>query len=942
MAKFSTPSPPQSPKFDAISDIPIFGSDAEDVWGLDDSKENAEFYPHCLTDDELVRALKFTEQDLTLSLKNVLELDPSTASPQEYLMEWVFDLVVSDPSLCNCYSILWLILIRHGERTSKGWYKYLHGKVVQIHSGKRRIVKGSLDGIRARTNVVNPAGAVDKLRLWHVYWSALVVTTPLCEKIRVILGDSEHPTVPNPISRFSSAIWIIRNQFLGDNPPPEESIRHALESILALQAVWGASVEVVRSLWLYFSRKLDLMTDLRSKDSKSRVMELHPFTLFCDVTIQAFLSYPTDVLNIVRVALPSLACQGVANYFVLIECLLRAVLRSPQTHTVASELMNFVVSLFGGMEEVQQKWFCNWEVGRRCAALEALQNLLILGLHSDFNMSRELEESLIHLVHLMCRFREVLVQQVKSNMVESGGNVSNFTLLGCCDKLEHLALSFCRSLLPDLVGRAEWLSRLLDSSLIDTLCSSVRGEWLSFLHDLLSSQCRGYANHPATWKTRLWSEVLPHFLSRACTNSTWAKEAVEVAQLFTLLAHAPSSNLSPWDLLSRFVFKTDLSFSFRRLYLRRFFNDSVSLKCLLCTQITAVNVEQAWQFYVTWLTYRLIDGADDCGGVPSLRVIGCELPDGVLTLVDTGDAEISLLRLCQRFEAVKTFQERMAFKSDTLRRLTPLAQLLTSMMERFLTTSTPSESEITTAYRASASLFQVASALLYSPDGVFTHLFDTFLLPPWRRLTKESLVKRTTVQSCVAENLPAFLRGIAQLNFLKDPFIVRMLRELLRTVFFSVGTNHVASAVQMSDLASYRAHVLKVLAQEFISHLEEPSNGWSENAKMWMKFFEEMDARTMTLGQWLRDAPYLLWPVAELLADERNAKSSTSLNNRCVSAFSTFTTRWKNVDSATDDGGDSGTLRKDVITSFRTVYQLTTKPSTACVFNKHLKKCDLW
>lgn len=95
----------------------------------------------------------------------------------------------------------------------------------------------------------------------------------------------------------------------------------------------------------------------------------------------------------------------------------------------------------------------------------------------------------------------------------------------------------------------------------------------------------------------------------------------------------------------------------------------------------------------------------------------------------------------------------MAFKCDTLRRLTPLAQLLNSTMERFLITSTSSDVEITTAYRATASLFQVASALLYSPDGVFTHLFTAFLLPPWRRL-RESVVKKATVQSCVAENLP--------------------------------------------------------------------------------------------------------------------------------------------------------------------------------------------
>lgn len=63
--------------------------------------------------------------------------------------------------------------------------------MIQIHAGKRRIVRGALDSIRARTDLVNPTGTVNKSRLWHVYWSALVATTPLYEKNRVILGDSE-------------------------------------------------------------------------------------------------------------------------------------------------------------------------------------------------------------------------------------------------------------------------------------------------------------------------------------------------------------------------------------------------------------------------------------------------------------------------------------------------------------------------------------------------------------------------------------------------------------------------------------------------------------------------------------------------------------------------------------------------------------------------------
>lgn len=65
-----------------------------------------------------------------------------------------------------------------------------------------------------------------------------------------------------------------------------------------------------------------------------------------------------------------------------------------------------------------------------------------------------------------------------------------------------------------------------------------------------------------------------------------------------------------------------------------------------------------------------------------------------------------------------------------------------------------SDAEIVTAYRATASLFQVASALLYSPDGVFNQLFAIYLMPPWRRLEKEAPNKKAIIQICVAENLP--------------------------------------------------------------------------------------------------------------------------------------------------------------------------------------------
>ena len=193
-----------------------------------------------------------------------------------------------------------------------------------------------------------------------------------------------------------------------------------------------------------------------------------------------------------------------------------------------------------------------------------------------------------------------------------------------------------------------------------------------------------------------------------------------------------------------------------------------------------MNKEQAWQFYSIWLTHHLLRGSEGRGEVSSIRSVVIDLPDEVISLVDTSDAEISLLRLCQRFEAAEvclslhnrkewknmftycfflkipqTFQERMMFKSNILRRLTPLARLFHSFMDRFLATSSlaPSDAEMGIAYHATASLFQVASALLFSPEGVFTQLFAFYILPPWRRLEKEAPSKRAILYNCIGENL---------------------------------------------------------------------------------------------------------------------------------------------------------------------------------------------
>ncbi|VDO04321.1 unnamed protein product [Rodentolepis nana] len=753
------------------------------------------------------------------SLIEILELDPSSSNPQEYIMEWVFDLLINtSSSLCPCYSLLWVLLIRHGERVSKGWYKYLHSKIVQFHSGRRRIIRGYLDSVRGNIELVNSNGNIDRTRLYNMYWSVLVASAPVYEKAMVLLVNPEQLSILNTASRFSTAVWIIRNQFLGDNPPSKDSIRHALQSLLALQGVWGAGVETVRSLWLYFSRKLDSMSDIQSKGASSGFSEIHPFYLFCEATVQTFLVYPTDVLNIIRLALPTLTRQGVSNYFILLENILEGVSNSPRKQKAATELAEFVISLFGGVEEAQLKWSCDWEVGRRCAALEGLQKLLT-SFSKDSPTTLELDEALTRLMQLTSLFREALLRQISRKNEESTGSFSNFTSVRWRDNLERVALSFCKSLLSS-VDKTKFISSLLDTSLIDLLCSSERGDWLPFLRDFLSSLRSVGISCLNDLNVLIWSVIFPQFVSRACTNSSWSKESAEVAVQFiniALTSPLPETK-SPWDILQNLVFKTDLDFSFRTKFFSLLFSDFTLLESLLSNP--KMDIEQAWQFYTIWLTYKLLGEKTDNGSkvLGSLFNRGCDLPDGIFGLLDTSDGEISMIRLCNRFEAAETFQDRMTFKSAILRRLAPLGKLLNSIMERFITPQLTAQSysdiEITKAYKATSSLFQVTSALLYSPDGVFNELFASFLMPPWRHLEKEAPNKKIIIQNCVAESLPSFLRGIAQLNFLTDPFIIRMLRELLRAAFFAFPEG-----------------------MDFV---------------VWLNFCQKMDEGTMTMVQRLR------------------------------------------------------------------------------------------
>ncbi|VDN09128.1 unnamed protein product [Dibothriocephalus latus] len=98
-------------------------------------------------------------------------------------------------------------------------------------------VLSCLDELRPRCPLVNPSGVVDIEKLWQLYWNILVVSAPIHQLLTTSFRDS------------------------ADSSPNEFSSHQALLSILKLAHTWGPSLDVERSLWLYFSRKLDSTMD---------------------------------------------------------------------------------------------------------------------------------------------------------------------------------------------------------------------------------------------------------------------------------------------------------------------------------------------------------------------------------------------------------------------------------------------------------------------------------------------------------------------------------------------------------------------------------------------------------------------------------------------------------------------------------------------------------
>ncbi|KAL7061369.1 hypothetical protein AAHC03_09163 [Spirometra sp. Aus1] len=818
-------------------------------------------------------------------LGEALELEPKSADPLEYVTGVLFDRLIwtecpdSLPSEqrsvpCECSNILWILLIRYGEKASGGWFKYLHRKMMRIRSGKLPETTGCLDELRPRCPLVTPSGVVDIEKLWQVYWNILVVSAPLHQLLTTAFSDFAVTTATSSTLKFATVVWLVRTQFLGDSTPNESSSRQALLSILKLTHTWGPSIDVERSLWLYFSRKLDSKMDLDrdSYDVESYATKLQAIRL---PEVHAF-----------RTALSSLTRLGVCNYFLLLGHLVHSICirASPQTPSALDDFVQFVSSLFslrGGLSTMpdgaETKWWLDWEIGRRCAAIEGLQLLLLLVLTTAVDLCG-LEGAVKKLVDLSSRFRRALLTcvqmsldgpQTKTQGLTQSASTGKLTGLGWRSELISRSLDFCECLLwpsPDSGLEVDTDRALvyLDSSVLEVILSADNHASSSFFLKLLKEPALQSAENSPDLSAFVWTKLLSKLIERSSTSpssslndpddvdaDSLSQDYAEMAVLLTLFS-ASSSALrnpaeSPMNLYSAYALRPSCSFGFRGHYLRYLFGDPNHFSRLYASLApqsddAPLSADSAWGLFVGWLLYRLLycDSQDTESQPRVVSLLASRFPADLIDVVSSVDPDLALLRLSHRLDTLKSFHERMAYRETAHKHLLSLVDVLRAPLDSNLLTELSKEdvrSQLLRVFGAAGTLVQTCASLLYpSPvpcqTSAFERLVSGLLLAP-RRLFEQSTSSPfvsghgrvaahppsflvDTLRECIGEHLPQFLGGFAQLGYEKDSYLLRLLRDLLLFAYRQIGVSWLASAVLVSPTAAFRAHVLRVLSEDVV------------------------------------------------------------------------------------------------------------------------------
>ncbi|KAF6773308.1 hypothetical protein AHF37_07989 [Paragonimus kellicotti] len=179
-----------------------------------------------------------------------------------------------------------------------------------------------------------------------------------------------------------------------------------MDCLLRVADVWGSNMETVRSLWLYFGRKLDhgVMLSHESGSAVTSPIDLFKFEywlshiqgttpsestsfeLFCLLLRKVPHQDLGELRTILKLSLPSLTRHVLPYYFLLLGHLFDAYFEqwesNKQTDAYAKAYDNLVEVLLGSCPNMSSATeLQNWDAVRRCSTLQGVQYLLLLCMH---------------------------------------------------------------------------------------------------------------------------------------------------------------------------------------------------------------------------------------------------------------------------------------------------------------------------------------------------------------------------------------------------------------------------------------------------------------------------------------------------------------------------------------------------------------------------------
>ncbi|XP_015767641.1 PREDICTED: protein MMS22-like [Acropora digitifera] len=227
--------------------------------------------------------------------------------------------------------------------------------------------------------------------------------------------------------------------------------------------------------------------------------------------------------------------------------------------------------------------------------------------------------------------------------------------------------------------------------------------------------------------------------------------------------------------------------------------------------------------------------------------------------------QLFIVGLGRQFSLLTAFDESIQFREKVQKYLGDVMKYVDNVLKN----AGPPDL-LRLAYHVAGLLAKHCYKIIYSktqPRCLFPRLLDQFALP----LPNSKRPVAPLVMQCIKSHLHQFLQGLACLDFKRDEFIRRKVKQVF-TTYFRHFSQMFQSALQVSNVFSYpnflslvyssefRQFTVEIIRESFL-HLPQPP----ANLTATLFFLDQLFRKTLSPSETARNAPVLLTAITGCL-----------------------------------------------------------------------------